>query len=182
MIYYNDIEFYEIPECEGYLVSKCGKVLSIRPINGRGGCNIKYAKIMKLSLSKAGYMRICLKVNKKEKIMFVHRLVTKTFLEDYTEDLVVDHKDHDTVNNNLSNLRMVTSHHNQRNRKNTVGFSRKCDKRRNTFYYTTSWSDDANKKKHASFSINKYGEVFAYLLAYNLRQEMVNKYYNRPTS
>ena len=178
-MFFEGIEYYQIPNFEGYCVSKCGKVLSTRPINGVGECNIKYARILIPSIDKC-YKRIGLRKNKKKKTMFIHRLLAMTFLEDYTEDLYVDHKDNNKTNNNLSNLRMATPRDNNRNQKNAIGFSRNFDKRYNTIYYHANWYDNAGKFCAKNFSVNTYGEVFAYLLAQQTREEMVAKYYNRP--
>jgi len=48
----------------------------------------------------------------------VHRLVASAFLDDWDDSLQVDHKDGDTMNNNLSNLRMATP------MQNKMGFKR----------------------------------------------------------
>ena len=178
-MFFEGIEYYQIPNFEGYYISKCGKVLSTRPINGVGECNIKYARILIPSIDKC-YKRIGLRKNKKKKTMFIHRLLAMTFLEDYSEDLQVDHKDNNRANNNLSNLRMVTRSDNERNKLSAVGFTRKYDKRDKMYNYRAYWTDDKGTCKESGFSVKKYGEVFAYLLAYNKREEMVAKYYNRP--
>ena len=115
-------------------------------------------------------------VNKKPNYRKNHRLVAMTFLEDYSEDLKVDHKDNNKINNNLSNLRMSTSRENNRNVLSAVGFNRVVDKQ----LYRAHWYDNTNKFCIKYFSVKIYGEVFAYLLAYNWREEMVAKYYNRP--
>jgi len=169
-MFFEGIEYYQIPNFEGYYVSKFGKVLSTKH---------KILREMKFSI-KNGYERIELKKNKKPKQIFVHRLVAMTFLEDYTEDLYVDHKDNNKTNNNLSNLRMATQSENERNKLSAVGFHREVDKRGNHYSYRAYWYDETGKQFSKHFSINKYGEVFAYLLAYNKREEMVAKYYNRP--
>lgn len=51
----------------------------------------------------------------------IHRLLAMTFLEEYSNDLHVDHIDGNKVNNNLSNLRMVTPQENQFNQKKAKG-------------------------------------------------------------
>jgi len=43
---------------------------------------------------------------------FVHRLVAEAFLETYSEDLVVNHKDGNKLNNNLYNIEMCTVRYN----------------------------------------------------------------------
>jgi len=164
MIAYNEVNFYPIPNIDKYYISKCGKALStIR----------KNPKIMKLSISKDGYLRVDLVINKKKINKRIHRLVAETFLQTYSEELQVDHIDCDKLNNDLSNLRMVTQSDNQRNRKSSKGYS----------YYKKAirahWCDENGLIVRISFSIKIYGELFAYILATNVREEMVDKYYNR---
>lgn len=69
-------------------------------------------KILKGCISKYGYKNILLTKNGKSKMVKAHRLVAQAYLSDYSEDLQVDHIDGDKVNNNLSNLRMVTNQQN----------------------------------------------------------------------
>jgi hypothetical protein len=75
-------------------------------------------KILKPVLTSTGYFIVCLRdsngrqVNKK-----VHRLIAKAHLPDYSEDLDVDHIDRCKTNNNISNLRMVTTSENLHNTK-----------------------------------------------------------------
>ena len=54
------------------------------------------------------------------KTFFVHRLVAKYFLPDFNENLVVNHKDENSLNNRIDNLEMMTQkennnygHHNE---------------------------------------------------------------------
>lgn len=170
MVIYNEIEFLPILNFEGYFASQCGKVLSIRG----------NAKILKPRVNSNGYEYLNLYKNNKRETKKIHRLVAMTFLEDYTEDLSVDHKDNNKLNNNLDNLRMVTPSDNNRNKKNAVGVCKDLDKRQNHYNWRAHWRDETGKSKNKSFSVNKYGELFAYLLATEYRQEMVDKYYNRP--
>jgi hypothetical protein len=102
-----DIKGYETL----YAASDCGKVFSykrgiyLKPgANGRG-----YLQVM---LSKDGEVK-----NKK-----IHRLVAETFLEADDEKNEVDHIDGDRTNNNLSNLRWVTSSENHQNVKTAKGY------------------------------------------------------------
>ena len=48
------------------------------------------------------------------KMFHVHRLVAKAFLDDYSEDLQVDHRSGNGSDNRPENLRMVTSRQNSR--------------------------------------------------------------------
>lgn len=179
MLIYNEIEFSPIPDYEGYFISKCGQVLSTRG-NGLNGCNIKYTKILKPSSDKNGYKYLNLYKNKKRETKKIHRLVAMTFLDDYTEDLTVDHKDNDRLNNNLDNLKMATMSEQSRNKKSTAGVSKMFVKRDNLWYWQACWNDETGKQNRKCFSVTRYGELFSYLLATELRQAMVDKYYNRP--
>lgn len=164
MISYEGIDFYPIPNIEKYYISKCGKVLSTK--------NKKY-RIMKLRITDEGYLRLDLFINKKPANKKIHRLLAMTFLHDFDEKLQVDHIDGDRLNNNLSNLRMVTASNNQRNRKSSAGYS----------YYDGAirahWCDENGLIVRKRFSIKDYGVAFALLLALQVREEMVDKYYNR---
>ena len=181
MVIFNEIQFSPIPDYEGYYSSKCGKVLSTRwGINGRCECNIKCAKILKTRENCYGYEYAILYKNNKRESKRVHRLVAMTFLEDYTEDLTVDHKDNDKLNNNLDNLKMATMSEQNKNKKRAAGVRRYLKKRDNLWQWRAYWHDDTDKQKSKSFSVSVYGELFAYLIAVEYRQAMVDKYYNRP--
>ena len=69
---------------------------------------------------------------------------------------------------------MVTASDNQRNKKNALGYRITTDN-----IIRAHWYDDACELKTRGFSINTYGFAFAFLLATNVREEMVAKYYNR---
>ena len=75
---------------------------------------------------------------------------------------------------------MATASEQSRNIKSATGVYRMFDKRRNHYNWVAYWTDDTGKEKNKSFSVNKYGELFSYLLAIEYRQAMVDKYYNRP--
>jgi hypothetical protein len=181
MVVYNQIQFFPIPDYDGYYISKCGTVLSTRPKNGKGPCKIEYAKILKARVSHDGYKYIAPRKNNKTETKKVHRLMAMTFLKDFNvPGLTVDHKDNDKLNNNLDNLKMATKSEQERNKKSAAGIRREFNKRHNLWYWRAYWHDDEGKKINKSFSVNIYGELFAYLLAGELRQAMVDKYYNRP--
>jgi hypothetical protein len=90
---------------ELYKISEYGDVYSIR-IN----------KIMTQYLSEKGYYSICLKKDKIQKILSIHRLVHMTFNNcDIKDDHVIDHIDRNKINNHKSNLREVTKTVNSQN-------------------------------------------------------------------
>ena len=168
---FEEIEYIEIPDYEGYYASRYGKILSTK----RGK-----PRVLKLSTTTKGYYQVILSSNGKEKSLKVHRLVAMTFLQNYTEDLQVDHKDNEKTNNNLTNLRMATQSGNSRNCLKAVGVIKNFNKKKGTYRYIAKWTDDTGKPCTKTFSVIKYGEELSKQKATELRQEMVDKYYNRP--
>ena len=69
-------------------------------------------KMLKPGCNNRGYYMVVLYKDKAAKTFDVHRLMAKTFLPDFREDLQVDHIDKNKMNNNLSNLRMLTHQEN----------------------------------------------------------------------
>lgn len=91
---------------DGYEVSCLGNVRSFR--NGK-------VRVLKGSI-RAGYKRIDIKINGKRLHISIHSLVAKTFLGEKPEGLVIDHIDRNKQNNNVNNLRYVTTSENSINR------------------------------------------------------------------
>lgn len=102
---------------ERYEVSNTGLVRSksyVKIIN-RNGKLIYWttsSKILSQSISKDGYARVCLRCNKNAKTITVHRLVAMAFVEGYSENLEVNHKDSNRLNNNSYNLEWTTHREN----------------------------------------------------------------------
>jgi len=63
-----------------------------------------------------GYMCVCLRINKKSKNIYIHRLLGLTFLPNVNNLPQIDHIDRNKLNNDLSNLRWVTKAENSQNR------------------------------------------------------------------
>lgn len=88
--------------------------------------NIKRDKIKKLTINQDGYYFIKLSKNNKKKVFLVHRLIAETFLDynnfKYCENdlgkvynknnLVINHKDENKLNNNINNLEWCTNAYN----------------------------------------------------------------------
>jgi hypothetical protein len=76
----------------------------------------KKMRKMKCSIDNKGYVVVKLSTGGESKTHKVHRLIAKTFLQDYSEDLEVDHIDRCKTNNRLDNLRMVNRSQNMQNK------------------------------------------------------------------
>ena len=102
-------EFREIPMYNGiYLVSNLGRLKSVRKGN---------AKILKGSISKKGYRQYGLSCSCKNlsRTYLAHQLVAIVFMNHTPSGntgLIIDHIDSDKLNNNVTNLRLVTSRFN----------------------------------------------------------------------
>ena len=104
-----------IDEYEGlYQISNCGNVKSLsRKMIFVDGRNYNFKdKILKPGLSKNGYLTVSLNKNKNSKTFYVHRLVSKYFVENENGYNFVNHKDENKINNNYSNLEWCTRDYN----------------------------------------------------------------------
>ena len=99
-----------ISEYMNYQVSNIGRVR-----------NTETGKILKHGMGTTGYYIVSLTKDGVKKTRQVHKLVADEFLDKPEIDdtlLVVDHIDHDRLNNQVSNLRYVTrSQNNMKSRK-----------------------------------------------------------------
>ena len=78
--------------------------------------------IVKLYLSNRGYNRFCFKVKGKQKAFYFHRVVylannPEWNLFDSSINNVIDHIDNVKTNNHISNLRNITQHENNLNKR-----------------------------------------------------------------
>jgi hypothetical protein len=99
--------FYRNSKIE-YLVSNKGNIKSVHFLkNGE----IKELH-MKCFVDKDGYLYIGARIDKDTKFFKVHRLVAKMFLDEYSEELQVNHKDENKQNNDVTNLEMCDNKYN----------------------------------------------------------------------
>lgn len=96
-----------------YEVSNFGNVKSVdRYVNHwRGGESLMKGRVLKLSINSCGYFVVVLSNSNITKTFYVHQLVAIAFLNHKLcgYEVVVDHKDFNRLNNNLSNLSLVSA-------------------------------------------------------------------------
>lgn len=95
-------EWKPITDFEGYFVSNFGRVLSIRPTNGKGGFTPDRPTYLKAGTDSNGYQIVVLRKDGKSYTKRVHKLVAKEFLG--FEDELVNHKDGDKTHNWSTNI------------------------------------------------------------------------------
>jgi hypothetical protein len=120
-------DFKPIPELESYGASKDGRIIAYPKV--REG-NLSQLKNMKNRVNKSQrfykarlikqafkqrYWYVNLMHNNIKKNYRVHRLIYKTYKGEIPENMVIDHIDGNTKNNNIDNLRCVTISENCRN-------------------------------------------------------------------
>jgi len=101
-----------------YEISNKGRVKSLsRKLKRKGGTHHTSKEfIMRPRVGIWGYKYLSLYKDSKEKTHKVHQMVAVAFLGHVPngyKGLVVDHIDHEKLNNNLENLRLVTARDNQ---------------------------------------------------------------------
>ena len=92
-----------IEEFENYSINKDGVIR-----------NNKTNRILKTRVNDRGYVDVGLSNNGKSKTFLVHRLVAMVFIENYSNNLQVNHMDGDRQNNSVSNLECITQNENLR--------------------------------------------------------------------
>ena len=75
--------------------------------------NVKTKKELKMHMNKQGYLVVVISRGRNRKIAVkIHRAVAENFVDGFSENLVVNHKDGNKTNNNAENLEWVTQKEN----------------------------------------------------------------------
>jgi hypothetical protein len=92
------------------IVTNYGDIYTIHKNKFRknGRIDNRKGKKLKFATDKDGYYRITLSNNGKRKSYYVHRLVARTYLKDYNNNLQVNHINGTKTDNRIENLEMVT--------------------------------------------------------------------------
>jgi hypothetical protein len=162
-----EIKLFPIPGYENlYSISKCGQVWSHeRQVNGKGGSIRTVGGLfLKPILDKRqGRIKFGLSKNGKMTVFQVARWLLITFREGFGGG-DVDHVDRDRLNNDLSNLREVTSRENRLNsgmpRNNTSGFRGVCWCKAKQKWFAQIYYE--GKKLHLGYFTSKEEAARAY--------------------
>lgn len=106
---WKDVKGYE----GRYAISNHGNIRSLWHEHSVGKNNRKTIRVYKEKMvaitdNGKGYKIASLSKNGKRKNHYVHRLVAESFLGEIQDGIVVNHKDFDMSNNNVSNLELCT--------------------------------------------------------------------------
>lgn len=104
----------DIKDYEGiYQVSNKGRIKSLaRQIRYKNGKIINRKEQILKESNLNGYLQVPLSKDGKFTHKYIHRLVAQAFLDNYKEDLEVNHIDFNRSNNNVENLECITKYEN----------------------------------------------------------------------
>lgn len=127
-------EFFAVVDgYDGYLVSNCGRVVSL-----------KTGRELAWQITPNGYAMVCLYKNDQRFRALVHRLVADAFIDNPDSLPEVNHKDGDKLNNNVCNLEWMSREQNLRHAVDTGLFDTKA--RRSHLADMIFLAAEANKK------------------------------------
>jgi hypothetical protein len=99
----------EINECPDYLIyENCDIISKERTVICSNGKKRIYKSQKMIPKNDKGYLRVKLRVNKKQKNFFIHRLIAIHFIPNPENYPCVNHKDCDRLNNKIDNLEWCT--------------------------------------------------------------------------
>lgn len=106
-----------LPEYAGIEVSTLGRVRTLdKMVSSEKGTYFKKGQVLKQHLNHNGYLQVGFRVDGKCVNKRVHRLVAHAFIKNTDNLPMVNHKDGDRKNNNVSNLEWCTALYNNQYR------------------------------------------------------------------
>ena len=112
---------------EDYWIDNAGNLAKIK-LNKEN--EVYFFKMMKQHTCHYGHKRVEIRINKKPKKMFIHRIVYEVWIGELIDGMVIEHLDANPSNNHVSNLKQSTQKENvhtaiKQNRFNKLGHNRK---------------------------------------------------------
>lgn len=103
---------YKYINNNNYYITETGNLYSIYVVGGQGKTDINKIHKVAYGQDRDGYYRVILSNNRERKYIKIHQIVVNQFLGGCPNNMVVNHKDGNKKNNNLSNLEVVTTKEN----------------------------------------------------------------------
>lgn len=160
-----------------YLISNYGRIKSLeRKIHNK----TYKEKIMKLEISKDGYLRVDLYKNTNKKHKKVHRLVAQAFLNNYNEKCCINHKDENKHNNLINNLEICNYSYNINYGTRNQRVAKKLSKKINQYDINGNFIKTWNSMMEIKRELNIEPSYISYCCNNKLKQAkgFIFKYYS----
>lgn len=135
----------QIQEFDNYLIDEDGNVF-----------NQQTNKVLKGSIGENGYRYYRLSKNGKKKMFYAHRLVAEAFIDNPENYPVVNHKDGNKLNNNVSNLEWVSY---SDNTKHAYDQGLIANGREREYYECDLVNEEWSTIPSLPYSVSTYGRV-----------------------
>lgn len=145
-----------------YLISNYGRVLT------KNGESIKRTQI-----NHGGYEKVALQINKKNKLVSVHRAVYESFVGQIPEGMQINHKDGNKLNNRINNLEVVTGSENMQHAWKT-GLCKKQNRKGQLNPNYRTGVNNPNSKHTSEEAISVYAMLAGTKLSHKDIAQMLN--------
>lgn len=138
----------------------------------------KTNKYLAGNINNTGYKMVTLSHNKKKKAYPIHRLIALTFLDNPNNLPVVNHKDGNKLNNNISNLEWVSYSENKVHSDNVLKNINGAGKR-NKIIIDVKNSSNWKQFENTNYYVSKEGEIYNIKTSILLKQTTTTSGYKR---